>query len=292
MLGQVGVDVVGHSEGEGMNIDVYGLLALEVQEMQEQLVAVLGIRGSGKSNTAAVLMEELLALGVPVQAIDIAGEYFTLKERFERVAVIGRGLYTKVDVEVNHENARQIAETTYLNGVPTVFDLSAIPSESRPDMLFNYFKRIWELAAVSRIPTFIFVEEAHNWIPQSRKTAVTDLFVDIAAEGRKRGLSAVLVGQRPARIDKDVLSQAEINFLHHVRISNDMTAYRDLIGLDIKRVRMMVKRLKQGQALVVRGEKTIQYQIRKRHTRHVGKTPSLSNIPEPTQLSLMDLLEL
>jgi DNA helicase HerA-like ATPase len=274
-----------------MNIDVYGLLKLCPQEMLEELVAVLGIRGSGKSNTAAVLMEELLRLELPIQVVDIRGEYFTLKDQFERVAVVGRGLFSEPEVGITPSNAATVAETTYLNGVPTVFDLSGIPSDEWGHLLGAYFSQIWKLAAVHRIPTFVFLEEAHNLVPQVRKTAVSELFVKFASEGRMHGLSAILVGQRAARIDKNVLSQAGVLFLHKVKSPPDMKVYEAMIDVPRQRVKGMVQRLKRGQALVVLGDRPIQYTIRRRHTRHVGATPSLDNVPAPTQMSLLDLLE-
>jgi len=54
---------------------------------------------------------------------------------------------------------------------------------------------------------------------------VSDVLVMIATEGRKRGLGIVMVGQRSARIDKDVLSQAGILMLHRVRHPADMGVY-------------------------------------------------------------------
>jgi DNA helicase HerA-like ATPase len=273
-----------------MNIDVYGFLEISPQERLEELVAVLGIRGSGKTNTAAVLMEELLGIGLPIQVVDIRGEYFTLKDKFERVAVVGRGLFSEPEVNINLDNAATVAETTYLNGVPTVFDLSNIPSDEWGHLLGAYFSRIWKLAAANRIPTFVFLEEAHNLVPQVGKTAVSELFVKYASEGRMHGLSAILVGQRAARINKNVLSQAGILFLHKVKAPADMKVYEAMIDLPRQRIKGMVQRLKRGQALVILGERPIQHTIRRRHTRHVGATPSLDNVPAPTQMSLLDLL--
>lgn len=273
-----------------MNIDVHGLLNLSPENMMGQLVAVLGIRGSGKSNTAAVLMEELLAANVPIQVVDIAGEYHTLKDKFDRVEVIGRGIHVQAGTAVTFNNASKIAETTYKHGLPVVLDVSGIPSAAREELLLSYFQPIWDLAATQRIPTVIFLEEAHNWIPQSRKTAVSPLFVDIACEGRKRGLSMVMIGQRSARIDKDVLTQADLAFLHRVRHPSDMQVYQDMIALPRRRVMDMVNRLQTGSALVLEAERVTRYEIRLRHTAHVGATPTLANVPKPTQLSLADLL--
>jgi hypothetical protein len=44
---------------------------------------VTGKSGSGKSNTASVLCEELLELNLPLLIVDTDGEYYGLKERYE-----------------------------------------------------------------------------------------------------------------------------------------------------------------------------------------------------------------
>ena len=55
-------------------------LTLGLEDIIGQCVAILGIRGSGKSNTAGVIFEELLRNNYPLSIIDIDGEYFGLKE--------------------------------------------------------------------------------------------------------------------------------------------------------------------------------------------------------------------
>jgi DNA helicase HerA-like ATPase len=55
-------------------------LSLEVQAFVGRSVAVLGITGSGKTNTAAVLIEELLTQGLPMTIVDIEGEYWGLNQ--------------------------------------------------------------------------------------------------------------------------------------------------------------------------------------------------------------------
>jgi DNA helicase HerA-like ATPase len=57
-------------------------LELAVADLIGQRIAVLGISGSGKTNTVAVLAEELL-LQLPMTIVDIEGEYFGLKEKFD-----------------------------------------------------------------------------------------------------------------------------------------------------------------------------------------------------------------
>jgi DNA helicase HerA-like ATPase len=56
-----------------------------------------------------------------------------------------------------------------------------------------------------RVPTFIVLDEAHNFIaanPRSRhESLVREQFCTIAAEGRKFGLFLILVSQRPDKLD-------------------------------------------------------------------------------------------
>ena len=60
--------------------------------------AILGIRGSGKTNTAAVIIEELLSAGYPMAIVDIDGEYWGLKEEFDVITV---GASSHVDFRVS-----------------------------------------------------------------------------------------------------------------------------------------------------------------------------------------------
>jgi DNA helicase HerA-like ATPase len=66
-----------------LSIDSLNGFELQTQTLVGRSIAVLGITGSGKTNTAAVLIEELLSNDLPLTIVDIEGEYWGLKERFE-----------------------------------------------------------------------------------------------------------------------------------------------------------------------------------------------------------------
>ncbi|MCA9913330.1 MAG: DUF87 domain-containing protein, partial [Anaerolineae bacterium] len=272
-----------------MNIDTLELLQLTSNRLIGQSVAILGIKGSGKSNTAAVLMEELLDAGIPVTIVDIAGEYHSLKANYPHITVIGRSIYGDVvEIPLTRENTEQVAATAYTNGSSVVIDVSGVYEEdSRDQLLAIYFGTVWRQALQRRIPAVIFLEEAHNYIPQRGRTGVRDLFTRIAAEGRQWGLSLVIVSQRSARIDKDVLTQADIAFMHKVRHPTDMKLYTDIIPRQARWVRERVNGLKAGEALVLVGDQVLRCQMRLRHTQHVGATPTMKNLPQ--QLPLFDL---
>lgn len=275
----------------GMHIDTEGILSnlIAAPDLIGQSIAVLGIKGSGKSNTASVLMEELLAAGVPICVLDIAGEYYTLKDEHPGLTIVGRSINTAVDVGLTMENIEKVARMAYLNGSSVVFDISGYDSTVREEIITFYFWEIWKQSAVARIPLIIFLEEAHNWLPQGGKIGTKKVFVDIASEGRKRGLSLVLIGQRSTRIDKDTLTQADILFLHKVKHPVDVKVYQGLIPRAPRWVHERVDGLRQGEALVLFEDRVLRCKMRRRHTEHVGATPTLDNLPA-RQLSLLDLL--
>lgn len=273
-----------------MNIDIAGVLPLSAEDFIGQSVAVLGIKGSGKSNTAAVLMEELLKQNAPICVVDIAGEYHSLKTQHPQVVTIGHSHTNRVDVTITPSTPiPPLVEKIYTNGGSVVLDVSRMPGEDRQDILQAFFEKVWELS-IARIPLVIFLEEAHNWIPQGKQTAVKRVFTDIASEGRKRGLSLVVIGQRSARIDKDILTQADIAFLHRVRHPADLRVYTDMIPRPGAWTRDRVNSLKVGEALTLLGEQVLRCKIRPRTTQHVGATPTLANVPA-RQMSLLEILK-
>src|SRR5579885_3705105 len=97
-----------------LNIDSTKELQLQTQTLVGRSIAVLGITGSGKTNTAAVLIEELLSGGFPLTIVDIEGEYWGLKERFE-ILVAGRSQHAELDIDPT--NAGKLAEISVKRGI-------------------------------------------------------------------------------------------------------------------------------------------------------------------------------
>ena len=111
----------------------------------------------------------------------------------------------------------------------TIIDLSGIPFEvlsivvsliSR--LVFDfcfYYKTIKN--ATEEAPFLLVLEEAHNYIPQSEGAkyhSVKKSIERIAKEGRKYGLSLMIVSQRPSEISETIFSQCN-NFVA-MRLTN------------------------------------------------------------------------
>ena len=253
-------------------------LGLDLEQIIGQCIAILGIRGSGKSNTAGVIFEELLKHNYPLSIVDIDGEYFGLKEKFE-VLVVGHG--EGVEIEVDVDCAEEIAEISMEKNVPIVLDLSGFLTEERAEFLKAYLSALWNLAAKLRRPYIIGIEEAHEFIPQGIRTELKELIARVALRGRKRGLGAIIISQRSAKVEKDVLSQAGILFLHRVVHEADMRVYGELLPWRKSEVKEVITSLETGDCVFVNGETILPVYVRERETFHAGFTPSLEVVVTP-----------
>lgn len=115
----------------------------------------------------------------------------------------------------------------------TIVDLSGIPFEvlsitvslvSRLifDFCFHYSKLKHESDLTNDIPVMIVCEEAHNYIPQSESVAYRSSrksLERVAKEGRKYGLSLMVVSQRPSEVSETIFAQCN-NFVA-LRLTND-----------------------------------------------------------------------
>ncbi len=122
----------------------------------------------------------------------------------------------------------------YLNKANvTIIDLSGIPFEvlsitvslvSRLifDFCFHYSKLRHDKGELNDIPVMIVCEEAHNYIPQRDDAAYRasrKSLERIAKEGRKYGLSLMVVSQRPSEVSETIFAQCN-NFLA-LRLTNN-----------------------------------------------------------------------
>lgn len=254
-----------------LQIDTGNVLNLSIDEVIGQRISVLGISGSGKTNTVATLAEELLTR-LSMTIVDVEGEYFGLKEKYH-LLVAGRSEHAEVPLFA--ENAAAIAEMSIRRGISVILDLSEYDQDEMQAILLTYFERLWTLSTSLKSPYEVIIEEAHEFVPQGLRTPLKTILTRFALRGRKRGVGVILASQRSAKVEKDLLTQANLLFLQNVVHPTDLSVYKDLIPLPAKHVEQQVRDLVPGEAFVVRGKHVDRVSIRKRHTFHAGATPTL-----------------
>ena len=139
----------------------------------------------------------------------------------------------------------------------TIIDLSGIPFEIVDVTVSVLTRLLFEVnfwtPAHQRHPLLMVFEEAHNYIPRhDRGQQFARKAVErVAKEGRKYGVSAMVVSQRPAELSETVLAQCN-NFVV-MRMSNpeDQSYIRKVVGDQFGGVIEMLPVLRPGEAFVI-----------------------------------------
>lgn len=139
----------------------------------------------------------------------------------------------------------------------TIVDLSGLPYEIVDVTVAVLTRLIFDLnfwtPAAHRHPSLLVFEEAHNYIPRIEhgKQFARRAVERVAKEGRKYGVSAMIVSQRPSEISETVLSQC--NSFVVMRLSNpeDQHYVSRVVGDHFAGVINMLPVLRPGEAFVI-----------------------------------------
>jgi DNA helicase HerA-like ATPase len=121
-------------------------------------------------------------------------------------------------------------------------------------------------------PMMMVVEEAHNYCPQQGLALSSKALSTIASEGRKFGLGLMVISQRPAKIDKNVLSQCGTQIILKVTNPNDVKAIAGSIEGLTNGMTDDIQTMPIGMAMVVGAgiESPLLVEVRPRESRHGG----------------------
>ncbi len=175
-------------------------------------------------------------------------------------------------------------------GHASIIDLKGAEPKIQQLIVAKISKDLFNSIKLGQIPPFFFlIEEAHNFCPERGfgDTLSSQILRTIASEGRKFGLHLCIVSQRPARVDKNVLSQCNTQIILKVTNPNDLRAIGQSIEGFISGMEDDIKQLSVGQALVVGEcvEYPITVNIRARESRHVGAVETKSKKVEIPKIS-------
>ncbi len=154
-----------------------------------------------------------------------------IKRRIDEVNSNAKyGLYSCIDFLNNlgifSKNPVNV-ESLVNPGKASIINLKGVDPEIQKIIVAKICSDLFEKRKKSLIPPlFLIVEEAHNFCPERSfgESPSSYILRNIASEGRKFGLGLGVVTQRPARIDKNVLSQCNTQIIHKVTNPNDIKA--------------------------------------------------------------------
>ena len=126
---------------------------------------------------------------------------------------------------------------------------------------------------------WLFVDEAHEFLPKEGKTPATEALVQILREGRQPGISLVLATQQPGQIHRDVMTQSDIVISHKLTSQQDLEALNQIMqSYILEHINRKMDELPQlkGSALILddNSERIYPMRVRPRFTWHGGEAPS------------------
>lgn len=141
-----------------------------------------------------------------------------------------------------------------------VIDFSEVPSDTLPLIVSMVARLAFSIqqwtSSEERHPVALLCDEAHLYIPQRNTAGAADdisidIFERIAKEGRKYGVSLVVISQRPSEVNKTMLSQCS-NFVS-MRLTNadDQAVVKRLLPDSLGGFSDVLPTLDTGEALVV-----------------------------------------
>lgn len=141
----------------------------------------------------------------------------------------------------------------------TIVDLSGLPFDvvdatvavlTRALFDFNFWSPV-----ESRQPVLLVYEEAHNYLPrkpiEGRKTFARNAVEKVAKEGRKYGVSAMIVSQRPSEISETILSQCNTMVLMRMNNPDDQEYAARVVSDQFRSLINLLPSLKPGEGFII-----------------------------------------
>ncbi|WIE57554.1 ATP-binding protein [Curtobacterium sp. MCLR17_031] len=145
----------------------------------------------------------------------------------------------------------------------TIIDLSGIPFDvlsvvvsliTRLVFTFSFhFKKLHAKDGLE-LPYLLVYEEAHNYIPQSEGAkygSVKRAIERVAKEGRKYGISLMIVSQRPSEISETVFSQCNNFVAMRLTNPNDQRYVKRLLPDNLSAITDSLASLEQREAILI-----------------------------------------
>lgn len=269
-------------------------------ETVAQPLGILAQRGAGKSNAAVVMAEEMFEAGLPWIAIDPKGDWHGIRSSRDGkkpglpVPVFG-GLHA--DVPLHPDGGALLADLIVDVRLTCIVDVSDFSKGEQTRFLIDLGERLFRKQRHSPEPMHVFMEEAHEYLPQRvmrDQARLVGAWAKIVKQGRSFGLGVTVVSQRSASLNKDVLTQVGTLIVLRTTSPQDRKAIKDWVDeYDVdKEMLSSLPGLEDGEAWIwspqfLKVFKRVKF--RQRTTFDSGATPKLGQVRTPTTLADIDL---
>lgn len=221
------------SENESMSTVTLGDVQFDPVATQDFRLSVEGTSGTGKSNTLAIILENLADIAIPTLIIERLGALSPVRLEDEDIVVVGAREEEGVDLAVGLEDLDQLGSWVLDRGMKILLDVSTYADYEQEG------SRVHEAAARAvrslndrahekyrggdRTKSLLVVDEAHYMAPKDSAPEpeldehvkrCRGQLIKVATEGGNKGISVVVGYQRRAFLHNGVIQLAQ-DFIAH-----------------------------------------------------------------------------
>jgi hypothetical protein len=233
---------------------------------------------SGKTYNAGVIEEQLAKKGMPFVVIDPMGAHWGIRTKYP-ILIFGG---SHGDIELQVGDGRYIAQLVVAQNLSCILDINEWPKEHQQQFAAEFGDELFLLHKQHPTPRHLFWEEADIFAPQKTKAVSLPVLDTLVRRGRQFGLGSTMITQRPAVLNKDVLTQVDIYFFMNIIAEQDIKVVAELLKAsnttkdERKELIEQVMKFEKGQALLfspswLRKHKI--FQGKKKESYHAGATP-------------------
>lgn len=193
------------------NIEICNELTIPLNAATKTF-AILAKRGAGKTYTAGVLAEELFKNNIPFVVFDPIDVWWGLRLKADGkeagLPIVIFGL-DNADIKLDRNMGREIAQQIVKKNISCVISTFGMPKTAQRQLIAEFSD---ELLRINNTPRHVFIEEAHEFVPQRVLGGLGVCFnavSNLVVMGRNRGIGVSLINQRAATLNKDVLTQID-----------------------------------------------------------------------------------
>jgi len=157
----------------------------------------------------------------------------------------------------------------------SILNLKGIEPDVQQLVVYKVVRDLFEARKENKIPYFLLVvEEAQNFCPErgfGGEAISSSILRTVASEGRKFGMGLAVISQRPARVDKNVLSQCTTQLFLRITNPNDLRSIMDSVEGITGGLESQIKILPIGTSVMVGLiDQPLLVDVRIRRSNHMG----------------------
>jgi len=231
-----------------------GEVSFDPTEIQDFRLSVEGTSDTGKTNSLAVILEDLAEVSIPTLIVERVGALSTVRHEDDDIVVVGGKEEEAVDLVVPLQELDQIGNWVLDKGMKVLLDVSTYSDYSQEESRVHLAagKAVRSLndraqekyKAGSRTKSLLVIDEAHYMAPKDNapEPELDDnvkmcrgQIIKACTEGGNKGISTIVSYQRRAFLHNGVISLCKDWIVHGLanedaaKVAKKLNIDRDLI---------------------------------------------------------------